>query len=105
MNVLRNTILALEAGGTEGVSRFWNTPAGTALGYLLDAVGIILLIAAGFKAFTHFSAGKVGQGVKIVLGAGIVAAFLIFPELFEVLASMLGRVVSLVIESFGDIIG
>lgn len=83
---------------------FWSTELGGVLHDLMIAIGIIVVIAAVLKAVSQFTSGKVGGGVKIMVGGFIVAAILFSPTLINDFISAAGSLVETVLRTFSQIL-
>lgn len=91
--------------GTDGVDEFWSTGTGQVLSVFLDVLGLMALLAGGFKAWKHIADGKTGQGIKVALGMATLAAFLLFPEMLTGLAELMGKIARTIMDSIGELTG
>ena len=101
---MNEILLAVPGDPGRGVDTFWGTQAGTILGMVMGIIGLLVVLMAVVKAFSHVSQGKIGNAVKVVLGAGVLAVFLFQPELITAVINMLGKAVSAVINSGSEIV-
>lgn len=71
-------LYAAESANTT-ITDFLNTGVGGVIQLFLGAAGFLVLLFGVFAAIKNILGGKVGGALKSILGAGIIAAFLIFP--------------------------
>lgn len=80
---------------TLAATDFWSTPIGKWTVAILGAVGIIVVLAAVLKSIPKFTAGKFGDGLKIIIGGLVIAAICIKPSLItdmiNTVADLLGK--------------
>lgn len=100
MNTL-TTILAV--GADPARPDFWATGIGKLIGGFLFVIGILVVLGAIVKGFGAVSKGKIGEAVKIGLGAAVLAAFLFQPSLIESLVDALGDIIKIVIDGGTEI--
>jgi hypothetical protein len=100
-------ILAAQASidtlGTDGVNTFFTaTRLGNGLGSLLGIVGVLILIRAGMKSVKAFADGKIGDGVKSIIGAAFISALLLFPSNMMLIIGVLNNIFKVVAESINS---
>jgi hypothetical protein len=91
--------------GAAATSQFLNTPLGGAVGDLLSALGILLVIVAVAKGAIDAFGGKLSKSFKVVFGVLILAIFMIEPTLFGDLVSGVATLVKDAIDSFSSLLG
>lgn len=88
----------------EGTDAFWASSIGGILGGILAVIGIIVVIAAVVKGFGKVTSGKMGEAVKIGIGAAIFATFLFNPAMVTSVIGLFSDVVSNILSSANDVI-
>jgi hypothetical protein len=82
---------------------FFNTGIGKIIQALLVGVGVIIVLWSALKSVGKISQGKIGDAVKGIIGAVVVAAFCFQPELIGSVIDFGGTIVSSVISSFSGL--
>lgn len=77
---MHDIILAAGADTIAKGTDFWGTTIGAWVQNILGAFGAIICIIALFKAAGKFLNGKIGDGVKIIILALVIAAICFAPE-------------------------
>jgi hypothetical protein len=94
---------SLDTLGTDGVNTFFTeTSLGKGIAGLLGIAGILILIRAGLKAVKAVADGKIGEGVKSIIGAAFVSALLLFPSNMMLIIGMLSNVFKIGVESINS---
>lgn len=75
---------------TQNANAFWDTSFGQTIKVLLASAAILLILVAIFKSSKHFMSGKIGEGVKVIGGAVVMAVFLFRPETLTDLVNLVG---------------
>lgn len=88
---------------TIGGSDFWTTPLGVALRAFLGVIGLLVVIFTIIRVVKSIATGKIGEAVKAVIGAVILAAFLFQPSLVSDTINAGGTIVSKVIQTVSSI--
>lgn len=106
---LTDIILAAPGDGCvgdckKGIDAFWASDVGHILGAFMAIAGVVVVIIAVMKCFSKVTSGKIGDAVKVALGAAVFAAFLFNPALLTDLIGMFSTLVEKVIGSFGDVV-
>lgn len=91
--------------GTVGGVDFWDTPLGSFLGTFLGVLGILVVLWSIIRAVKNISTGRVGDAVKGIFGAIIIAAILFQPRLISGAINFGGVIVAKVIDTFSAIGG
>lgn len=99
------SLIAAEFNGTVGNTNFWDTGLGKMLGTAMGVVGIIVVVYAILKTVKNIASGKVGDAVKGIVGAVILASVLFNPTLIESAIKAGGTVVQKAIETVSQIGG
>jgi uncharacterized membrane protein YgcG len=76
-------IIAAEFDGNIGDTAFWDTGLGSALGTFLGVLGILVVIYAIVRTVKNVAQGKLGEALKGVIGAVLLAAVLFQPTLAQ----------------------
>lgn len=97
------SLIAAEFNGTVGNSNFWDTGLGKMLGTAMGVVGIIVVVYAILKTVKNIASGKVGDAVKGIIGAVVLASVLFNPTLIESAIKAGGTVVQKAIETVAQI--
>lgn len=105
--MVNNMYLAL--GGcvdscADGTKAFWDSSIGGVLGGVLAVIGIIVVILAVVKGFGKVTSGKIGDAVKIGLGAAVFATFLFNPQLVTDLIGLFSTLVSEFLKSSSEVV-
>lgn len=97
-------IWAASAGGNgqEGAQTFLDSSAGQTLTTLLGAIGVIVLIVGGLLAIKGFVSGKIGAGIKVLVGTVVICAILFAPDLLLDAVSGIGSLLGKAFDSFGS---
>lgn len=107
INEITTTIyLASSHGGFDGKVGsvdFWNTSIGSTLRTLMGVVGILVVIYAILKGVKNVATGKVGDSIKGIVGAVLLAAVLFNPPLIQKAVAAGGSLVESVIDTVAKI--
>jgi hypothetical protein len=89
--------------GKVGTKDFWSTAIGSQMRTLMGVVGIIVVVYAVLKAVKNIAAGKVGDSVKGILGAIVLAAVLFNPPLIQNAIRASAKLVESAINTVSDL--
>jgi len=99
------SLIAAEFDGMINNTDFWETGLGKMLGTAMGVVGIIIVVYAVMKTVKNVASGKVGDAVKGVVGAVLIAAVLFQPTLIQSAIRAGGNVVQQAIDTVSSIGG
>ena len=80
-----------------------NSDIGLVIQTLLGALGVIILLVALFKGVPKFIEGKIGAGLKTVVGGLLVTALCFNPQLLFDLVDLVGSLLGTGTDSIEDI--
>lgn len=83
MNTIATIIAFNNSDVTIGGADFWDQGIGRALATLMGVIGLIVVVIALLNVVKNIAGGKIGQAVKGVIGAIILAVFLFNPQLIN----------------------
>lgn len=86
-------------------NQLWSTSIGGFIGGILSALGILILVIAVIRGIMDVLGGKPGKAVKLILGAAVLAVFMLQPAFFGDLVSLMATAVKDVINSISQITG
>lgn len=98
-----NLFLAAATDFSEGADTFWDTGFGTAVGNLLAALGVLIIVIAGIRSIGDVTSGKIGSAVKKIVGALIFGGLLLTPAVFADVGGLFGDMFGSLIDSFGEV--
>lgn len=84
---------------------FFDTALGGVVRSFLGAGGILIVIVAILKAIKSVSSGKIGDAVKTILGAVVLAVFMFQPSMITSLISAAAGIIEVIVSSIGDLAG
>lgn len=83
---------------------FFDTSLGQALGALLKAGAVLVLIFAAFRAVKDALGGKVGKALQVIIGAAVVAVFMWDPSLISSLLDLFQDLFGLGADSLNELV-
>lgn len=86
MNTFLTTNIAAATGGFDGSVNgkdFWADGLGATLATLMGVLGILVVVYALIRTVKKVADGKLGDAVKGVIGAAVLAVFLFQPQLIN----------------------
>lgn len=85
---------------------FWGSSLGGPVKALLGAVGVIVVIIGILNSVGKFLKGDIGKGIKVIMGAVVLAAFCFAPkELIGALTSTVANLLQMGTSSVDEIAG
>lgn len=90
-------------GGKEGADSFLDSALGQVVTTIAGIVGFLVVIIGLFTVIKDFSKGKIGAGVKVIIGCVLLAALLFNLQLAISAIDWLGTIVKDGIDSVKEV--
>lgn len=91
------------ASDTQVLALDWSSGLLGTISGVMKLAAVLIVIAAVVKAWASISGGKIGAGVKVLLGAAILVTFMWEPSLIEKLISAFSNLTSTGVEEVGNL--